>query len=160
MADSDNGKLLALRLKDGKQIWEQSIAIPQGRSEVERIVDLDVDPLLKSGNIYVAGYHGGICSVSTRNGDVLWRNEDISAYAGMSQDESYLYLSDSTSDVWQLDERSGASLWKQKDLHQRKLTAAVVYDGYVVVGDFEGYVHWLSKHDVLIGQNRSYLGKH
>lgn len=143
----DNGKLLALRLKDGKQVWEESIAIPQGRSEVERIVDLDVDPLLKKGVIFIAGYHGGVSAALTRNGEVLWRNDTISSYAGMSQDESYLYLTDSASDVWQLDQRNGASLWKQKDLHQRKLTAAIVYENYVVVGDFEGYVHWLSVHD-------------
>ncbi len=143
----DNGKLLALRLKDGKQVWEESIAIPQGRSEVERIVDLDVDPLLQKSIIYIAGFHGGVCAALTRNGDVLWRNDEISSYAGMSQDDSYLYLSDSSSDVWQLDQRNGASLWKQKELHQRRLTAAIVYSNYVVVADFEGYVHWLSRND-------------
>ncbi|MGZ8224474.1 MAG: outer membrane protein assembly factor BamB family protein, partial [Methylobacter sp.] len=79
--------------------------------------------------------------------DILWRNEIISSYTGLSHDWRYLYLSDSESHVWQLDQRNGASLWKQKDLHQRKLTAPAAYEDYVVVGDFEGYVHWLSNTD-------------
>jgi outer membrane protein assembly factor BamB len=143
----DNGKLMALRLADGKYVWETSIAIPKGRSEVERLVDLDVDPIEVGGVIYIASYHGGAAAISELDGDVLWRNEAISSYTGLSHDFRYLYLSDSTDDVWQLDQRTGASLWKQKELHQRKLTAPAVYESYVVVGDFEGYVHWLSTSD-------------
>ncbi len=143
----DNGKLMALRLTDGKYAWETSIAIPKGRSEVERLVDLDVDPIDVSGIIYIASYHGGIAAISESDGEVLWRNEAISSYTGLGHDTRYLYVSDTSDDVWQLEQRTGASLWKQKDLHQRKLTAPAVYENYVVVGDFEGYVHWLSKSD-------------
>jgi outer membrane protein assembly factor BamB len=147
IAGSANGKLQALQLKDGKAIWEATIAIPSGRSEVERLVDLDVDPVASRGAIYIASFTGGASSVSEVDGDVLWRNEAVSSYTGLSLDYRYLYVSDTQSDVWQLDQRSGASLWKQKDLHNRQLTAAVVYQSYVVVGDFEGYVHWLSNSD-------------
>ncbi|WP_036276318.1 outer membrane protein assembly factor BamB [Methylomonas sp. 11b] len=147
IAGSANGKLEALQLRDGKSIWEATIAIPSGRSEVERLVDLDVDPVAARGAIYIAGFTGGASSVSEVDGDVLWRNEAVSSYTGLSLDYRYLYVSDTQSEVWQLDQRSGASLWKQKDLHNRQLTAAVVYQNYVVVGDFEGYVHWLSNSD-------------
>lgn len=143
----DNGKLMALRLTDGKYAWETSVAIPQGRSEVERLVDLDVDPIETGGVIYVASYHGGVCAISELEGEILWRNETISSYSGLSHDFRYLYLSDSESHVWQLDQRSGASLWKQKDLHQRRLTAPAAYENYIVVADFEGYIHWLSNSD-------------
>ncbi|WP_432744492.1 outer membrane protein assembly factor BamB [Methylobacter sp. G7] len=143
----DSGKLMALRLIDGKYAWETSIAIPKGRSEIERLVDLDVDPIAINGVIYVASYQGGIAAISEVDGDVLWRNESISSHSGLSNDYRYLYLADSQSHVMQLDQRSGASLWKQKDLHQRRLTAPAVYENYVVVGDLEGYVHWLSSAD-------------
>ncbi|MBL6986824.1 MAG: outer membrane protein assembly factor BamB [Methylobacter sp.] len=143
----DNGKLMALRLVDGKYTWETSVAIPKGRSEIERLVDLDVDPIVNNGVIYVASYHGGIAAISELDGDVLWRNETISSHSGLSNDYRYLYLADSQSHVMQLDQRSGASLWKQKELHQRRLTAPAVYENYVVVGDIEGYVHWLSSTD-------------
>lgn len=143
----DNGKLIALRLADGKHVWETSVVIPSGRSEVERLVDLDVDPIETDGVIYIASYQSGIAAALALDGDVIWRNETISSSSGMANDWRYLYLTDSKSDVWQLDQRSGASLWKQKELHQRKLTAPATYENYVVVGDFEGYVHWLSTND-------------
>ncbi len=142
-----NGKLMALRLVDGKVIWETSIAIPSGRSEVERLVDLDVDPIETDGVIFIAGYQGGTSAVLEIDGDVLWRNEDVSSTSGMSYDWRYLYISDSRSDVWQLDQRNGASLWKQDELRNRKLTAPVAYDEFVVTGDFAGYVHWLAGSD-------------
>jgi len=143
----DNGKLIALRLQDGKNVWESSIAVPSGRSEVERLVDLDVDPIESQGIVYTASYQGGVSAVSELDGDVLWRKEDVSSFAGLSHDSRYLYVTDSKSHVWQLDQRNGASLWKQQDLHHRKLTAPLAYENYVVVGDFEGYVHWLSNTD-------------
>jgi outer membrane protein assembly factor BamB len=143
----DNGKLMALRLEDGKYVWESSVTIPKGRSEVERLVDIDVDPIEARGVIYSASYNGGSAAVSILDGDVLWRNEAVSSHTGLSQDEQYLYISNSEGHVLQLDKRTGASLWEQKELHGRKLTSPVVYQGYVVVGDIEGYVHWLSSTD-------------
>lgn len=143
----DNGKLMALRLEDGKYVWESSVTIPKGRSEVERLVDIDVDPIEARGVIYTASYNGGSAAVSILDGDVLWRNEAVSSHTGLSQDEQYLYISNSGGHVLQLDKRTGSSLWEQKDLHGRKLTAPAVYQGYVVIGDIEGYVHWLSSTD-------------
>lgn len=142
-----NGKLLALRLDDGKSGWETSIAIPSGRSEVERLVDLDVDPIETDGVIFISSYQGGTTAVLAIDGEVLWRNENVSSSSGLSYDWRYLYVSDSASHVWQLDQRNGASLWKLDELYNRKLTTPVAYDDYVVVGDYEGYLHWLSGGD-------------
>lgn len=142
-----NGKLLALRLSDGKNSWETSIAIPGGRSEIERLVDLDVDPVESDGVIFISSYQGGTSSVLEIDGDVLWRNEDVSSYSGLSYDWRYLYISDSKSHVWQLDQGNGASLWKQDELSYRTLTTPVAYDIYVVMGDYDGYIHWLDSSD-------------
>ncbi len=143
----DNGKLTALQLSDGKYVWESSVTIPKGRSEVERLVDIDVDPIESRGVIYIASYNGGIAAVSILDGDVLWRNEALSSYTGLAQDDQHLYMSNTDGHVLQLDIRTGSSLWEQKDLHGRRLTAPAIYPGYVVVGDIEGYVHWLSTTD-------------
>ena len=142
-----NGKLSALQLADGKSLWESTLSVPSGRSEVERLVDLDTDPLEAHGNLFISSYQGGTSAVSVADGDIIWRSENTSTYTGITADYRYLYLSDKNSEVTQLDQRNGASLWKQKDLHNRQLTEAVVYGNYVVVGDFEGYVHWLSTTD-------------
>ncbi|MEC4747357.1 outer membrane protein assembly factor BamB [Methylomicrobium sp. Wu6] len=143
----DNGKLIALRLSDGKFTWEAGIVVAKGRSEIERLVDLDVDPVAEGGVIYIASYHGGVGAVSELDGYLLWRNEQLSSNAGLSIADRHLYVTDSDSNVLQLDDRSGSSLWKQKELQYRKLTAPAAYGNYVVVGDLEGYVHWLSNSD-------------
>jgi outer membrane protein assembly factor BamB len=147
ISGDDNGKLMSLRLNDGKMLWETSIVMPKGRSEIERLVDLDVDPIEVAGTIYIASYRGGVAAISASDGEVLWRNEKISSFSGLGNDWRNLYLADAESHVWQIEQRTGAPLWQQKTLHQRKLTAPAVYQNYVVVGDFEGYVHWLSTED-------------
>ena len=106
-----------------------------------------MDPIEARGSLFIASYQSGTASVAEGDGDVLWRNESVSTYTGISADWRYLYISDSHGEVWQLDQRSGASLWKQKELHNRQLSAAIAYQNYVVAGDFEGYVHWLSTND-------------
>jgi outer membrane protein assembly factor BamB len=139
--------LQELRLSDGRSGWETSIDIPSGRSEVERLVDLDVDPVETNGVVFVSSYQGGTTAVVALDGGVLWRNDNVSSYTGIGFDWRYLYISSTDSHVYQLDQRSGASLWKQDELQYRILTAPVVYDDYVIVGDYDGYVHWLSVND-------------
>lgn len=142
-----NGKLMALGIKKGKNLWETSIAIPSGRSEIERLVDLDTDPIEVDDVIYISSYQGGVSGILAVDGDILWTNKDVSSSSGLAYDALYLFVSDSLSDVWKLDQRAGGSLWQQTELHQRRLTAPAVYQDYVVVGDFEGYVHWLADDD-------------
>ncbi|WP_139555965.1 outer membrane protein assembly factor BamB [Methylotetracoccus oryzae] len=142
-----SGKLMALRFEDGKQEWEAVIAIPHGRSEIERLVDIDSTPVIKGDTAYVSGYQGGIASVGLSNGEVLWRRENLSTPTGLSADRRFLYLTDPVSDVWQLDVGNGGDLWKQTALHQRRLTAPVPVRNWLVVGDMEGYLHFLSKDD-------------
>jgi len=142
-----NGKLVARNIMDGAHVWETSIAIPRGRSEIERLTDINGSPVLKGDIIFISSYKSGISAVSTIDGSVLWRNEVVSSAQSLSADNRYLYLTDASSDVWQLDQRNGASYWKQTSLHQRRLTVPIVYGDYVVVGDFEGYLHWLSTTD-------------
>jgi outer membrane protein assembly factor BamB len=142
-----NGKLLSLDLKTGKNNWETTIAIPSGRSEIARLVDLDSDPIEHNGVIYIASYNGGTTAVSIDDGNPLWRNQALSAYMGLYFNQRYLYLSDSKSDVWQIEPRNGSTLWKQATLHFRSLTTPIAYDNYIVVGDYEGYLHWLSRND-------------
>jgi outer membrane protein assembly factor BamB len=121
-----NGKLIALNLMDGAHLWETSIAIPKGRSEIERLTDINGTPVLKDYTVFVSSYKSGISAVSPVDGEVLWRNESISATHGLNADQRYLYLSDVNSDVWQLDQRNGASYWKQTDLHHKAKTSALL----------------------------------
>ncbi|MFQ5487360.1 MAG: outer membrane protein assembly factor BamB, partial [Gammaproteobacteria bacterium] len=141
-----NGKLVALSLQKGKVIWEATVAVPEGRSELERIVDIDGDPLLRDGVVYAAAYHGRVVAVSVATGRILW-SRDLSTYHTMALDKDHLYVSDEEGVLWALDPRSGAVLWKQDELQGRNLTAPALDGTLLVVGDNTGYLHWLSPED-------------
>ena len=141
------GKLLALRLKDGQIEWEALVALAKGRSEIERLVDINATPVVKGDTLYVSGYQGGVAAVAQSDGEVQWRQEKLFSHSGLTGNKRSLFLSDASSDVWRLDMRNGNELWKQKALHQRRLTPPVPVKDKLVVGDFEGYVHVLSQDD-------------
>ncbi|MGR9106136.1 MAG: outer membrane protein assembly factor BamB [Gammaproteobacteria bacterium] len=142
-----SGKLVELRLSDGKVEWEHSVVMPEGRSELERLVDLDADPLILDGIIYLASFQGGVFAMSASTGQMIWWRRELSVYSALAGDWNNLYVSDEASDVWALEQRNGASIWKQTELHQRHLSAPAVYKNSIIVGDFEGYLHWLSQYD-------------
>lgn len=142
-----SGKLLALQFQDGKPAWESVVAMARGRSEIERLIDVDATPVIRGDTIFVSGYQGGVAALSLKDGEVMWRRENLSTASVLTADRKSLFLTDGASDVWRLDMRSGADLWKQAALHQRRLTSPVPVKDYVVVGDFEGYLHFLSKDD-------------
>lgn len=141
-----NGKFAALRTVDGSPLWESAITVPRGRSELARVVDVDADPVVRSDRIYAASYQGEVAALVRDTGIVLWRKE-MSVVSGVEEFGGLVYVSDEFSDVQGLDADSGASLWKQDALHARALTGPVVDGDYLVVGDFEGWLHWLSRED-------------
>jgi outer membrane protein assembly factor BamB len=141
-----SGKLAMLDLTRGELLWEVSVTAPSGRSELERMVDIDGDPLVRDGVIYVATYQGEVAAVSEDTGVVLWRRK-LSSYAGMGADYSQLYVADAEDFVWAVDPGNGSALWKNKKMRYRKLSAPAVLGRYILVGDFEGYLHWLGQED-------------
>lgn len=142
-----SGKLVAMRLSDGRVGWETSIAVPTGRTELDRIVDIDADPVVVGDVVYIASYHAGVTAMSLSTGELLWNRREISSFAGMAAGWRYLFVTDEKSNIWALDLENGASVWKQDELENRRLTAPVIYDDYFVVGDYEGYLHWFSQDD-------------
>ncbi len=144
IAGFDGGRLAAIELQTGKLIWETRIALGSGRSELERMVDIDAEPLVLDDIIYVATFQGRIAAVALETGRMLWAR-DISSYAGLCADSHNLYVTDDNSHVWALDRISGSSVWKQEKLQARAATAPASISDWVVVGDLEGYLHWMDK---------------
>ncbi|MGD2082455.1 MAG: outer membrane protein assembly factor BamB [Chromatiales bacterium] len=149
-----DGKVLGLDLTTGLVRWEANAGIPRGRSALERLADVDADPLVIDGVVYLATFQGDVVALSEQTGIVLWRRE-LSSHAGMAGDFSQLYVTGEDDHVWALQQRNGAALWRQRNLDHRRLTAPAVLGDYVLVGDFEGYVHLLSREDgSLVGRTR------
>lgn len=142
-----SGKIVALNIKDGRALWEFTVSHPRGRNEVERMVDVDAPLLIVRDTLYAASYQGKIVAVDMRaSGRLLW-TRDVSTFSGMDAGRGNIYLSDEKGHVIALDQTTGASVWKQEKLRGRNLSAPAYINGYVVVGDYQGYSHWLSAED-------------
>lgn len=146
VAGFDSGLLVSLALKDGQLLWESRIAAPSGRSELERLVDIDADPVVAQDIIYVVTFQGRVAAVDRHSGNVLWRR-DMSSHAGMGVDRRHLFITDDESFVWAVDRDNSASVWRQDKLARRALTPPTPFGKHVAVGDFEGYVHLLDLED-------------
>jgi outer membrane protein assembly factor BamB len=148
------GRLAHLELERGLPLWEAVITPPRGRSELARIADLDADPVVVGDIAYVATYNGDLAAVDIPTGDVLWRRE-LSAHAGLSADETALYVTDSDDNLWAASPTDGAGLWRQEGLRYRRVTAPALLGSFLAVGDLDGYVHLLSRRDgALLGYGR------
>lgn len=142
----DNGKVVALRLNDGVEVWEQVISTGEGRTEIERLQDVDGVLQADAGVIYAVGYHGQVTALAGNNGHPLW-SRDLSSYNGVAISSTGVFVNDVDSNLWSLDRNNGAALWKQDVLGYRWLSAPTVQGNYIVVGDLDGYIHWLNLND-------------
>ncbi len=142
----DDGKMTALKMHNGEELWEIAVSVPSGRSELERMSDIDGEIAYSDGIIYAVSFNGRVIAVDLGTGQALW-TKDLSSSAGVSVDEARVYVTDTDDSVWALDKTSGVTLWRQDQLLYRVLTAAKPVGDYVVVGDYQGYLHWLSKQD-------------
>jgi len=154
VAGFDNGRVGAYALRDGQTRWENVISPARGRTEVERLSDVDSPINIVDQDIYAASYNGRTASLALESGQILW-SQDVPSYHGLAADWTSVFVTSSVSHVVAMSRTSGAILWTQEALHQRGLTAPVPVGNALVVGDFEGYVHWLDvRNGDLIGRAR------
>lgn len=138
-----NGKIIALDLDSGRPLWERSVAQPHGRNEIERLIDVDATPLVVGKAVFAVSFQGKLAAIDRGTGREVWSREE-SSYSGMVADARNVYLTDTQGHVVAFDQRSGSNLWKQDHLRGRALNPPNLVADYLAVGDFEGYVHWLS----------------
>jgi len=148
IAGFSDGKLAAFSLSQGQLLWEQSVATPQGVSQVEQLVDMATDPLIANGVVYIVSYQGGVTALAANSGQILWQQDlSCSGYAGAVLSPRSLFITDSQDQIWAFDRQSGDLIWQQNQLAYRHLSAPTLLGGTLVVGDAEGYLHWLSQQD-------------
>lgn len=142
----DNGRLVTLDLLDGHTVFDIAVASPSGRSELERLVDVDGHAVIEKDMLYMSSYQGRIVSIDIRRGQLSWSRK-LSTYSGVSYSSSGLFISDDKDSIWALDSSNGATLWKQEKLKARHITRPVAIKNALVVADFEAYLHFLSPFD-------------
>lgn len=139
-----DGKLDALNLDTGSVVWQRSIAFATGASDVERLVDIDADPIVRGNLVYLASYQGFIGALNLNDGQFIW-NRAASIYKNMAIDEHVLYVVDSQDILWAFDKQTGQVIWKQTGLKARGVTEPVLVGKSLVVADKTGYLHVIAK---------------
>jgi outer membrane protein assembly factor BamB len=148
------GRLAKIELASGLPEWITTVTPPRGRSELERIADLNATPVVMGQTVYVATYNGDLAALDLVSGAVLWRRA-LSSYAGLTLADGTLYVTDADDIVWAAKPEDGTGLWKQEALRYRILSAPTVVGNTVLVGDLEGYIHLLARGDGrLLGRAR------
>jgi outer membrane protein assembly factor BamB len=140
------GRLVALLLNSGNVAWEATVALPKGATELERVADVSSIPVYDTQQICAAAFQGRVACFDLAKGTALWAR-DISSVSGLAIDSRNVYVSDEKSAVVAFDKGSGSSIWKQDKLYGRRISGPLVSGRYVVVGDYKGYVHFLSRED-------------
>jgi outer membrane protein assembly factor BamB len=140
----DNGKVVAVNTLDGTVAWETPVAPPHGRTELERLVDIDTAVRVSNQDVFVVGFQGKVAMLALDTGQVWW-SHDASSYRSLGIDDDNIYMSSADGEITALTRRTGAEVWQQKALLHRGLSAPAVSDVAVVVADYQGYVHWLDK---------------
>jgi outer membrane protein assembly factor BamB len=140
------GRLVALNAVTGAVGWDSVVAQPRGTTELERVADVMGLPVVDGDRVCAVAYQGRVACFDTQSGTTIWAR-DMSSVAGMDADHRGAYITDDKNAVIALDKSNGGSLWKQDKLFGRGLSTPLAFGRFVVVGDFEGYVHLLSRED-------------
>ncbi|HEX7341618.1 MAG TPA: outer membrane protein assembly factor BamB [Rhodanobacteraceae bacterium] len=139
---SDDGQLVALRLDNGNELWSTRLANGEGRTAIDRMDDADGSVILHGNTLFAAAYHGHIMAIDGPTAKPIWQHK-FSTYVSMDASGNTLVAVDDASNVWAFDTTSGSNLWKQDKLQWRWLSGPAIQSDYVVVGDLQGYLHWM-----------------
>jgi len=140
----DNGKVMAVSLTTGDTVWDTALASPHGRTELDRLVDVDSAVRAVGDNVFATGFQGRTAMLALDSGQ-LWWGHDMSSYRGLAVDDDNLYVTQSDGIVVALRQRDGSELWRNNKLKLRRLSTPVLTSTAVAVADFQGYIHWLDK---------------
>ena len=140
--NNDDGTLSAMSLTDGRLMWSQIVGVPEGRTELDRMADADGPAVLDGTTVFSTSYKKETVAIDGPSGRPIW-TRDNGGVGGIGLAPGSVVVADPAGIVWALDKSTGAPVWSHTVLARRSLTAPTVHGDYVVVGDFDGYLHWL-----------------
>ncbi|MDF5911037.1 outer membrane protein assembly factor BamB [Morganella morganii] len=150
----DNGRVSAVMLGQGQIIWQQRISQTTGTTEISRLNDVDMTLVVADGRVYAIAYNGNLVAMDMRSGQILWKR-DFGSVNELVLDGESLYVVDQDDNVYGLRAADGVTMWSQDKLLHRNLSAPEIFNGYLVVGDGEGYLHWLdTSNGQFVAQNK------
>jgi len=140
------GKLLSLILATGAPRWEIEVGVARGATELERVTDIGGTPVVIDGDVCTVSYQGRVGCFDLANGSARW-TRDLSSETGVGVDQRFVFVPDDKGAVFGYTRDTGTSTWKNDKLAYRRLSTPVSYGRAVAVGDYQGYVHFLSRED-------------
>lgn len=140
----DNGKVMSVSLTNGDTLWDTALASPHGKTELERLVDVDSTVQVSGDNVYAVGFQGRVAMLALDSGQIWWAH-DMSSYRGLAVRDDTLYVSTAEGAVVALHGRDGSEVWRNEMLKRRGLSMPAVTSTAVAVADFQGYLHWLDR---------------
>jgi outer membrane protein assembly factor BamB len=140
----DNGKVMAVSLTNGDTVWDTALASPHGRTELDRLVDIDSAVRVVGDNVFAAGYQGRTAMLALDSGQIWW-SHDMSSYRGLAVDDENIYVTQSDGVIIAMRQRDGSEVWRNEKVKRRALSAPVVIESAIAIADFQGYVHFLDK---------------
>jgi len=146
IAGFDNGRLVAVDLPSGDIVWDSLLSPPTGRSDLDRLADIDGAMAVVGQDIYAAGYQGRLAAIASESGQLLW-NREISSYEGVSADWNSVYTVRDDGEIIAMERRGGTETWRNDTLLRREPTLPIPFNTMVVVGDLEGYLHFFNNFD-------------
>ncbi|HHQ6610684.1 outer membrane protein assembly factor BamB [Morganella morganii] len=150
----DNGRVSAVMLGQGQIIWQQRISQTTGTTEISRLNDVDMTPVVADGRVYAIAYNGNLVAMDMRSGQILWKR-DFGSVNELVLDGESLYVVDQNDNIYGLRAADGVTMWSQDKLLHRNLSVPELFNGYLVVGDGEGYLHWLdTSNGQFVAQNK------
>jgi outer membrane protein assembly factor BamB len=146
IAGFDSGRLVAAELDSGEIIWESMLSPPKGRSDLDRLSDIDGELAVVGQDLYATGYQGRMAALASESGQVLWSRE-VSSFEGVAADWNSVYTVRDTGEIVAMTRRNGTESWRNASLLRREPTLPVPFGTTVVVGDLEGYIHFFNTID-------------
>jgi outer membrane protein assembly factor BamB len=140
----DNGKVMAVSLSTGDTVWDATLGSPHGRTELDRLVDVDSAVRVVGEDVFATGFQGRTAMLALDSGQIWWAH-DMSSYRGLAADEENLYVTESDGSVVALRQRDGSEIWRNDKLKRRGLSTPAVTSTAIAVADYQGYLHWLDK---------------
>ena len=140
----DNGKVMAVSLTNGDTVWDTALASPHGKTELERLVDVDSTVQVSGDNVYAVGFQGRVAMLALDSGQIWWAH-DMSSYRGLAVRDDTLYVSTAEGAVIALRGRDGSEVWRNEMLKRRGLSMPAVTSTALAVADFQGYLHWMDR---------------
>ena len=139
-----DGYVAATLLKNGQPLWQVPVSRPFGATELDRLADVDMKPVIVNGMVYILGYNGNLLAIDLLKGEVTW-SKKYSGFTNLTVSGRDIFITDYRGYVFAINRNDGEQRWVNKELAYRNVTGVTVANDYIVVGDAEGYLHWIDR---------------